>query len=723
MFRRSLSWRLRAAVGLPTLVATGCILTAFADPALAQGVDARAGSGEIAQTSTESEPVSLPPLIVTAPAIESLVTPSPDSAREEIRRVPGGAEVVPAEDFRDRRPVGVKDMLDYVPGVFAQPKFGEDTKLSIRGSGMARNFHLRGIRLLQDGIPLNAADGAGDFQEIEPLAQRYVEVFKGANALRYGAATLGGAVNFVSPTGRDAPKFLARAEAGSFDFRRFQLASGMALGNFDYYLTPTWIMQDGFREQLEQNNKRLNGNVGIRFADGAETRFFVNFNDIRQNIPGSLSRHDALNHPRRAVPINETNDWSRDIRSIRLANRTSFLLGEDVQAEAGAYYTRKSLFHPIFQVIDNELEDYGVFGRAAWEGSLGGHRNRLLGGFTVSRGFNDNKRFVNVGGKRGAKTSDSDETTVNYELYAENQFYVAPDFALVTGLQFGHTRRKLEDDFLSDGIDDSAAKNYTWFSPKLGFLWDASPSVQVFGNVSRAVEPPPFSELNPSAAPGFADLKAQKAWTAELGVRGSWSIFDFDATVYRAWLKDELQQFVDPATMGTFSLNAGRTIHQGIELGLTARLLENVFTDGNAAEGKADSLVLRQAYTFSDFRFDDDPAFGDNKLPGIPRHYYRAELIYSSPLGFFIGPNVEWVPQSYWIDNANTVKTKAYALLGARAGYDFGNGLRVFLDARNLTDENYISSVGVVPVATPANANVFNPGDGRGVYAGLEFRW
>ncbi len=706
MFRRFVPGRQRASAGVQTIVAAACLVAIPAGEALAQAA-----------------PAELPPLLVTAPPPASLVTPPVEAAREEIGRVPGGAAVVPAEEFRDRRPVGVKDMLDYVPGVFAQPKFGEDSKLSIRGSGLARNFHLRGVRLLQDGIPLNAADGAGDFQEVEPLAQRYVEVFKGANALRYGASTLGGAINFVSPTGHDAPKFLARAEAGSFGFRRFQFASGMALGDFDYFITPTWIMQDGYRQQLGQNNKRLNGNVGIRFGDGAETRFFVNLNDVKQNIPGSLSRHDALNHPRRAVPINKINDWSRDIKGIRLANRTSFLLGEAVQAELGAYYARKSLFHPIFQVLDNELEDYGAFGRAVWDGSLGGQRNRLLGGFSLARGFNDNKRFVNAGGKRGAKTWDSDETTWNYELHAENQFHVAPEFALVAGLQLGHTTRKAKDGFLSDGTDDSAKKSYTWLSPKVGFLWDASSGVQVFANVSRSVEPPSFSELNPSAAPGFAELKAQKSWTAELGVRGSWSVFDFDATVYRAWLKDELQQFVDPATGGTFALNANRTIHQGIELGLSARLAENLFTSGDAAAGKADRVMLRQAYTFSDFRFDGDPTFGDNKLPGVPRHYYRAELIYSNPLGFFLGPNVEWVPQAYWIDNANTVKTKPYALLGARAGYDFGNGLRLFLDGRNLTNEKYIGSTGVVPVATPANANVFNPGDGRAVYAGVEFRW
>jgi iron complex outermembrane receptor protein len=52
----------------------------------------------------------------------------------------------------------------------AQPKWGDDTRLSIRGSGLSRNFHLRGVQLYMDGIPINTADGYGDFQEIDPTA-------------------------------------------------------------------------------------------------------------------------------------------------------------------------------------------------------------------------------------------------------------------------------------------------------------------------------------------------------------------------------------------------------------------------------------------------------------------------------------------------------------------------------------------------------------------------
>ena len=148
-----------------------------------------------APANAQTEPLEIPPVTVTAPlASPSLTVPSPDEASETIQRTPGGVDLVPAEEFRETRAVTLKDVLDYVPGVFAQPKWGEDARLSIRGSGIARNFHLRGVRLLQDGIPTVKADGSGDFQELDPLAARYVEVYRGANALRYGSTMLGGAI-------------------------------------------------------------------------------------------------------------------------------------------------------------------------------------------------------------------------------------------------------------------------------------------------------------------------------------------------------------------------------------------------------------------------------------------------------------------------------------------------------------------------------------------------
>ncbi|WP_163460325.1 TonB-dependent receptor plug domain-containing protein, partial [Escherichia coli] len=75
----------------------------------------------------------------------------------------------------------------------------------------------RGVEILQDGVPTNLADGSGDFYQIDPLALRSVEVFRGGNALPFGASTLGGAINFVTPSAytATAPNSF-RVDGGSF---------------------------------------------------------------------------------------------------------------------------------------------------------------------------------------------------------------------------------------------------------------------------------------------------------------------------------------------------------------------------------------------------------------------------------------------------------------------------------------------------------------------------
>src|SRR5690606_32140663 len=114
-----------------------------------------------------------------------------------------------------------------------------------------------------------------DFQAVEPLAARYVEVYRGANALEYGAATLGGAINFVAPTGADAAPAALRIEGGSFGYLRGQASFSGRGDRTDGYLSLTGSNQDGFREHARQENYRLFGNAGYRFSDSLESRLYL----------------------------------------------------------------------------------------------------------------------------------------------------------------------------------------------------------------------------------------------------------------------------------------------------------------------------------------------------------------------------------------------------------------------------------------------------------------
>jgi iron complex outermembrane receptor protein len=102
-----------------------------------------------AQAGPFDEPQQRDTVIVTAKP-----TPNPPvvaEARERLSETPGAVAIVSAESYKGRHAVGLTDILRDVPGVYVQKKWGSDTRLSIRGSGIGNANHLRGTLLAQDG--------------------------------------------------------------------------------------------------------------------------------------------------------------------------------------------------------------------------------------------------------------------------------------------------------------------------------------------------------------------------------------------------------------------------------------------------------------------------------------------------------------------------------------------------------------------------------------------
>lgn len=127
-------------------------------------------------------------------------SPTIAEKKADFSHIPGGAGVVDAETYKSGRSSTLQDALGMATGVFIQPRFGaEEARLSIRGSGLQRTFHGRGLLLMQDGAPVNLADGSFDFQTIEPLTTDHIEVLRGANAWRYVSA------NRLAPSTPTAP--------------------------------------------------------------------------------------------------------------------------------------------------------------------------------------------------------------------------------------------------------------------------------------------------------------------------------------------------------------------------------------------------------------------------------------------------------------------------------------------------------------------------------------
>lgn len=646
-----------------------------------------------------------PPIIVTGTADPGDPQVVAD-ARARLSRTPGSVSVVAAETYEDRAVIGLPDLLRDVPGVLSNKRYGEESRLSIRGSGLDQSYHQRGVLLAQDGVPFADADGFSDFQKIDPLGARYIEVYKGGNALRFGGAQLGGAVNLVTPNGRTAETpFGLRAETGAWDSWRGQgHASGRA-GALDFYAGVNAFRSDGYRQQERSRQARGTLNLGYSFGEDSEIRAIGYAATIRQGVPGALSLDDALNNPRFAGAGVVARRQARDLDVFRGSLQTRLRLSDALVFEGGVYATQSDLHHPISIVIDQDTDTQGAFGRFDLAGELAGHRADLFFGAYYRQGGTRQDLFVNAGGANGPRIGDAVQDASGLDLFAEGRFFVTPQLAVVAGGSWGRATRDYDN--VLAGRSDAAS--YDWFAPRVGLLFERG-DVQVYANYTRSVEPPHFGALTQTNTSGqlFVPLDPQRAWTAEIGTRGRSGAFAWDVTYYRADVHGELLSYLPEADLPASVFNAQETRHQGIEASLDWTLLEN-------GQGR---LRLRQAYAWSDFRFVGDPLYGDNRLPVAPEHQYRVSLRYDGPHALFVEPFVDWRMKAPWVDYANTLKAPGFALLNVSAGIGLGPAT-LFVDARNLTGKAYTAEFAAVTDARTASTAVFFPGEGRSIFGGV----
>ena len=342
--------------------------------------------------------------------------------------------------------------------------------------------------------------------------------------------------------------------------------------------------------------------------------------------------------------------------------------------------------------------DRGVYARYdragnVWSMTLGGESRW---------GSIDAKRFVNLNGKRGVLTFDADQTARTTNIYGEIRVSPIENLTVIAGGIYADGFRRQAQIV---PIAVTAQASFDAVSPKMGVLWEPTTDIQFFANYSKSAEFPTFVELAQIAA--FVPVRAQTAWTSELGTRGTLGWVSWDVAVYRANIKREMLQFTVGPDIPAATFNADKTLHQGVEAAFSAT--------------PTNWLRFRQIWQYSDFRFVGDAQYGDNRLPVVPKHVLRSELRLGGD-DLHISPNVEWVPQGAWADYRNTTRNAGYTLWGVSAGARIKNGVDIFVDARNLAGVKAIGDVSAAVVATPASA-IYYPVERRAIYGGVRARF
>lgn len=683
---------------------------------------------------------------------------------ERIEALPGGADIVSTDAVATTANPTVARALATTPGVVIQEFFGgnDQPRIQIRGSGLQQNPVERGVLVLQDGLPINRADGSYVVGLANPAQAQAIEVYRGYLANRLGATVLGGALNFVSPTGRSAPGAKLSVSGGSFG--QFSAVSqfGWEDEGYDALLQADISRRDGYRDYNDSQRVRVGGNLGTQLSDAIGIRFFTAYTDLGFDVSGPLTAELLESDPESVftgptiTPSGPLNPGPNVIRDKPRRDSEQFLAGTRITGTfgshivdlAGGYTHSDDTFRfPISAGLRQTEGDAftGVL-RYSYKPDAASVLPLFEATAQYVSGSADRDYYINLAGEKGPRFGASELDADTLSLNAGFHIPLGP-ITLSPSIAWSRANRDNEDVFAhpvrptaaynpanpsmalpagaAPAVSSSFTRDYEGWSPAFGLSWRPNDDHLLFAAVSRSFEPPTHNDLlatingtpNSSAGrpnPGnpalpaavfvTPDLDAQRATTLEAGWRGQAGVFSWDAVVYYSWVKNELLSLRDESGTSLGAINADKTRHFGIELGLTARL--------------SPRLTGQLVYNFQDFRFHDDPLRGDNRLAGAPRHWFYASAAYAITEGWSAEANLRWAIEKTPVDNFNTLYNDPYAVVDLRSEYRISEAVSVFGEVTNLFDETYASSTLIVDQARPDQA-AYLPGDGRGFFAGI----
>lgn len=296
------------------------------------------------------------------------------------------------------------------------------------------------------------------------------------------------------------------------------------------------------------------------------------------------------------------------------------------------------------------------------------------------------------------------ETTA-FSFFAEETIHLTEKFKVTGGL-----RTELFEQTRIDRLDGSKLQDATTFVllPGIGFNWelgskDEIGNTNIFGGIHRGYTPPSSGVIRvvnfgQDLESGGIDLKAEKSWNTELGIRNNSKLLSLEVAAFHLSVEDMVA-----AARGTVFENLGRVRTYGIETLIQLKLdsvapflpelyINYTYLQTEIVEASIKSNVIGQQ--------GQVVSLAGNELAYAPRHTATVGLYKAFKNGFSAYVDVRYLSKSYtdlenieYTENrGDTGPIQAYAILNGGINYRMNERWRFFFSGKNLTDLAYIGS-------------------------------
>ncbi len=661
--------------------------------------------------------------------------------------VPASIDVVDGETLRSGQlQVNLSETLARVPGINVQNRsnYAQDLQISSRGYGARASFGVRGIKVLIDGIPASAPDGAGQVSSFALSSAERVEVLRGPFSALYGNAS-GGVIQLITEAPPKQATIGASVAVTSFDGLRYGVRGGTSFGGGGFTIDASRYETDGFRPQSAAQRDILNAKA--QWKTGAHS-FGVLLSSL--NMPDSqdalgLTRAQLDADPDQTASVATQFNTRKTTRQSQLGGTWAFAASEATQVNAMLYGGTRDVLQ--FQSIATGAQGSpthpgGVIDldRSLMGGDLRvNHAMKLASGrlqltLGLSRDEQDEARkgfqnFTGTGatqelGVMGALRRDEDNTLVANDVFAQADWQSEIVNAFV-GIRHSKITMQSNDRYIVTGNpNDSGQLKFDATTPVIGASLKLSPALRVYTSAGRGFETPTFNEAAYPAGGQTGlnfDLKSATSKNAELGVKWrSGQGATASLAAFRSDTNNEIAPLTNSAGRSVFR-NVGRTAREGFEATFAMPIT-------NAIDFYASANVIDAKYRDAFLACGAPPCTAPNiavaagaKIPGVPKQQAFLELR-ARPLAN-LTTSIELQHQGkVFANDTNTEFAKAATLINLAATYTLPTSTidwKFAARVDNVSDRRDAATV----IVNEANGRFFEPRPPRTWMLSVEGRW
>jgi iron complex outermembrane receptor protein len=645
--------------------------------------------------------------------------------------------VISEQALRNISPSHPAEALNRIAGVHINNLGGEGHMASIRQPITTAGVYL----FLEDGLPTRPTgffNHNGLYEVNIPQSSR-LEVIKGPASALYGSDAIGGVINVISKAPAVDSEMAINHDQSADGWQRSLLSTSGGDDNLAARLDFNHTQSDGFRDQAIYDRQSLTARVDSQINDRMQLKVIATYSTIDQSGVSSLELDDYQNNTQKNFYHEDIG--YREVEALRLSAEMTYKISDKQLLTLTPFYRdNQMLMMPSWMVTyDPNMRDYEFTSY----GALLKYRQRFLDNaveLIVGMDFDSTpstyreEKIDVTQTDLGIYTDYSPTGELNYFFdakqrslspYMQAELQLNDQWRINMGVRYDDFKVDYKNFLPADPANfshrrpNSATIDYANTSPKFGAVYQYTNDHQAYANYRYAFRAPTVGALFRSgSSQNSTELQPVTSVSAEIGLRGQFGDdFDYELAFYEMNTEDDIVSVIRDGARLT--VNAGETVHRGIELGLDYRFNH---------EWQLGLSLTHTDQSYKDFTYvffsrscfcNQQINFAGKQVGKAPENLANVRLAYSPQILPQLKAELEWDSVGeYYTDETNTQKYHGHNLVNLRLNYRVSEQFDAYLRGANLTDKLY-STYTSNQVNDPDIS--YRPGMPRSWFVGL--RW